>query len=306
MSRKQPGIQKRQNEAEMQLLIIAQHFTYKCAKKWVLFLFIVCVIFPIGINIALYFAINDIHTGVLALTSISLLFIGDFISKEIERVKKKAAMLQQKFDLHVFRLDIASGIDDNIIAEQQEKYKNRDWYRKANWYANYESMDIDKAIFYSQRENIDWTKNIANRYRYFLVGITIIALLTFGLNLVLNNSSVVKMLSILMTAIPLIIYAKTGYYKIKQDNENLARIIKFADEIQSNINEISPEKLKNSTYILQITIYKFRQEKYLIPDWFENRYYKHLQAIENRKAGQRSQLEKKRTVTKKNSDKKRA
>jgi hypothetical protein len=139
-----------------------------------------------------------------------------------------------------------------------------------------------------------------------LVGITIIALLTFGLNLVLNNSSVVKMLSILMTAIPLIIYAKTGYYKIKQDNENLARIIKFADEIQSNINEISPEKLKNSTYILQITIYKFRQEKYLIPDWFENRYYKHLQAIENRKAGQRSQLEKKRTVTKKNSDKKRA
>lgn len=303
MAKKQVGIQKRQNELDMQQLIVTQHYTYKNAKRWSMVLFIVSVFIPVVINIALYFDLNDIDTGILAVASICLLFLADFILKEIEKIKKRAAMLQQKFDLYVFNLEIASSLDDNIIAEQIEKYRKKDWYRKANWYSNYESMDIDKAVFYSQKENIDWTGNIAKRYRNLLVCISFIALSTFIVNLVLNNSSVVKMLSIIMAALPLITYAKTGYYKIKMDDENLNEIRKFTDEIKSNIDDMSSEKLKNKTYILQITLYKFRQEKYLVPDWFENIYYKHLQAVENRKAGQRTQTEKKKNISKKSNDK---
>lgn len=300
MAKKQVGIQKRQNEPDMQQLIVAQHFTYKNAKRWSLVLFVVSVFIPIGINIALYFDLDDTNTGILAFVSICLLFLADFILKEIEKIKKKAAMLQQKFDLYVFNLEIEAILDDNVIAEQIEKYRKKDWYRKANWYANYELMDINKEVFYSQKENIDWTGNIAKRYRNFLLCVSFIALVTFIVNLVCNNSSVIKMLSIAMAALPLITYAKSSYFKIKADDENLNEIRKFADEIKSNIDDMSTEKLRNKTYILQITLYKFRQEKYLVPDWFENRHYKHLQAVENRKAGQRMQIERKKKESKKN------
>jgi hypothetical protein len=283
----------------MQQLIVAQYYTYKCAKKWSFFLLFVSVIFPIGINIALYFSISDTLLGIIAIASIFLLFAGDFILKEIEGIKFKAAMLQQKFDLYVFNLEIESSLDDNVIAEQMEKYSKKNWQRKENWYSNYESMDIDKAVFFSQKENIDWTDNIAQRYRRFLVVISLASLIILMVNLVLNTSSVVKMLTIFMTSLPLISYAKTCLCKIKKDDESISEIRKFANNIHSSINEITNEKLKNMTYVLQMILYNFRQEKYLVPDWFESRYSKHLQAVENRKAGQRSKLEKKKNTRKK-------
>lgn len=295
MAKRQSGIRKRQNEPDMQKLVVTQHYTYKNAKHLSTILFIVSVFIPSTINIALYFNLNDLYIGMLATISVCLLFLADYISIQIDKIKKKAAMIQQKFDLYVFNLDIDTTIDDNTIAEQIEKYSKKDWYRKANWYSNYESMDIDKAVFYSQKENIDWTGNIAKRYRNFLVCISLIALLAFIFNLVINNSSVIKMLSIVLAALPLVSYAKTGYNKIKIDDENLNEIKRFADEVKNNIDILSSENLTNKIYILQITLYKFRQEKYLVPDWFENRYHKQLQAVENRKAGQRTQKEKKRS-----------
>ena len=66
MAKKQNDIFKRQNEKEMQELIVAQHFTYSNAKVWSTILLFVLVVVPILINIALYFNTPDIVTGILA------------------------------------------------------------------------------------------------------------------------------------------------------------------------------------------------------------------------------------------------
>ncbi len=294
MAKKQNEIFKRQNEPEMQQLIVTQHFTYTNAKRWVAILFCVLVVLPVGINIALFFDLPDIAVALLAFLSLILLALGELIREHVSSQKKLAAMLQQKFDLYVFNMDANCGIDENLIAQQVEKYKNKDWDRKENWYQNYENLAKNKVIFYCQKENIDWTGNISKRFCNFLVAIIIILLITFVANLIINNSSIIKILSILITALPLISYGLSSYKKIKRDNNELIEMDKSAKEINSRIDEINDDELINRINVLQTMIYKFRQSKYLIPDWFESKYHKHLQAVEARKAGQRISKNKKR------------
>jgi len=99
MAKRQSGIRKRQNEPDMQQLVVTQHYTYKNAKHLSTILFIVSVFIPSTINIALYFNLNDLYIGMLATISVCLLFLADYISIQIDKIKKKAAMIQQKFDL---------------------------------------------------------------------------------------------------------------------------------------------------------------------------------------------------------------
>lgn len=294
MAKRQNEIFKKQNEPEMQQLLVTQHFTYTNAKRWIAILFCILVVLPVGINVALFFSLPDIATGILAFASLVLLALGELIREHVSSQKKVAAMLQQKFDMYVFSMDVNCRIDENIIAQQVEKYKNKDWKRKVNWYQNYENLDKNKVIFYCQKENIDWTGNISKRFCNFLVSIIIILLISFVVNLIINNSSIIKILSILITALPLISYGFSSYKKIKRDNNELLEMDKFAKEIYSRIDEIGDDELSTRINVLQTMIYKFRQTKYLIPDWFESRYHKHLQAIEARKAGQRISKNRKR------------
>ena len=50
---------------------------------------------------------------------------------------------------------------------------------------------------------------------------------------------------------------------------------------------MSERELQNKIYILQTMIYQFRKTKYLIPDWFECKFYPFLQALEKRTADMR-------------------
>lgn len=294
MAKKQNEIFKRQNEPEMQQLLVTQHFAYTNAKRWVAVLFCVLVILPVGIDIALFFSLPNIAVGILSFLSFILLALGELIREHISNQKKLAAMLQQKFDIYVFDMDTNCGIDENLIAHQIEKYKNKDWQRKENWYQNYESLDKYKVIFYCQKENIDWTGNISKKFCNFLIIVIAFLFISFIVNLIINNSSIIKILSIAITALPLLSYGFSSYKKIKRDNNELLEMDKFAKEINRRIEEINEDDLSNRVNILQTMIYKFRQSKYLIPDWFESKYHKHLQAVEARKAGQRISKSRKR------------
>lgn len=59
-------VYERQNQPEMQALIVAQHFAYTSAKRWVLSLFFILVIIPLGINVALFFNLSDTIIGILS------------------------------------------------------------------------------------------------------------------------------------------------------------------------------------------------------------------------------------------------
>ena len=287
MNKKKNDIFKRQNEQRMQRLVVAQHFAYSSAKKLAFVLFVILVIVPLSINIALFFDLSDEITGILSLISLSVLFIGEILRDVIANRKIIAAKIQQVFDIYVFGLDYDFLIDENELEESIQKFTKKDWHRKKDWYSNYEEVDKNKTIFYCQKENIDWTGNLSRRYKNFLIGVIITLLLVFVLNGILNNSSIIKLLSIAVTVMPIISYGVSGLKKIKQDDEKRKDIDKFANFINDNLDKLSDSELGDKVICLQIMIYESRKTKYLIPDWFEKIYYKSMQKLENAKTTQR-------------------
>lgn len=287
MDKEQNDIFKKQNEPKMHELLVAQHFTYKLAKRKSYLLFTLLVFIPIIINIILLFKLSDTIVTILTFFTLSLIFLNTPLQSSICKQKKLAAMLQQQFDCYLFDMAISDDIDSNLIAIQLEKYKEKDWKRKRNWYQNYESIEYEKAIFFCQKENIDWTSNIDKKYYGLLITLLIPTLSLYIVNLILHNAAIITIFSNIIIFLPLFQYMISLRQKIKNDKQELIEINKFANEIEKDFEHISSLELNTKLYCLQKLIYKFRQTKLLIPDFFNNIHHNKLQAIEERKLNQR-------------------
>lgn len=285
MANSKNNIHKKQNEKEMQSLVVAQHYVYREAKCWVLVLFIISVLIPISLNISLIWITDEIIVGLMSFISILILFFSELIRSEISVLKENASIIQQKFDINVFSFKNNFNIDEDIVQHYLEKYKNKDWERKKNWYEKYDKLDKNKAIFYCQKENIDWTNSLSKKYTKFLVVLFLIMVILFILNLIFNNSSIIHTISILIVALPLLTYCYSGYIKIKNDNILIARIENVTNGISVNI-ESENQPTETSLVNLQWMIFFLRCNKYLVPDWFDRLFYKKIQSIEKRKSKQ--------------------
>lgn len=285
MANSKNNIHKKQNEKEMQSLVVAQHYVYREAKCWVLVLFIISVLIPISLNISLIWITDEIIVGLMSFISILILFFSELIRSEISVLKENASIIQQKFDINVFSFKNNFNIDEDIVQHYLEKYKNKDWERKKNWYEKYDKLDKNKAIFYCQKENIDWTNSLSKKYTKFLVVLFLIMVILFILNLIFNNSSIIHTISILIVALPLLTYCYSGYIKIKNDNKLIARIENVTNGISVNI-ESENQPTETSLVNLQWMIFFLRCNKYLVPDWFDRLFYKKIQSIEKRKSKQ--------------------
>lgn len=285
MANSKNNIHKKQNEKEMQSLVVAQHYVYREAKCWVLVLFIISVLIPISLNISLIWITDEIIVGLMSFISILILFFSELIRSEISALKENASIIQQKFDINVFSFKNNFNIDEDIVQHYLEKYKNKDLERKKNWYEKYDKLDKNKAIFYCQKENIDWTNSISKKYTKFLVVLFLIMVILFILNLIFNNASIIHTISILIVALPLLTYCYSGYIKIKNDNKLIARIENVTNGIFVNI-ESDNQPTETSLVNLQWMIFFLRCNKYLVPDWFDRLFYKKIQSIEKRKSKQ--------------------
>ncbi|MEC9485707.1 MAG: S-4TM family putative pore-forming effector [Candidatus Izemoplasma sp.] len=287
MAKKHNIVFKRQNEKEMQSLILTQYFTYKSAKIWSGILLLVMVFIPIIINIILWINDNEMIAGYIAFASIIIIILGEILSNKVQSEKNLAAMIQQKFDLYVFNMGNISFIDENAVTIQIEKYKDKEFARKKDWYPNYEHMDSSKTVFYCQKENVDWTHNLTKRYRTFLKITIIVIMILFVTNMIANNSSFITVLSILAIALPIIAYSLSLFANMKKVDKDFDEIKRIISRVDDNLSDLSQEKLMKLTYAIQILIYRYRQKKCLIPDWFEKKNHSNLQEVENRKSGQR-------------------
>lgn len=277
------NIYKKQNEKEMQSLIVAQHFVYKRAKAWVLLLFGISVVIPIALNVGLIWIRNDVAIGCISFGSILLLIFSECIRNKISLLKEHASMIQQKFDVEVFGLSNNFDINEDIVQSYLEKYKNKDWDRKKNWYVKHKTTDKNQAIFYCQKENIDWTNNISKKYTKFLVCILIIMIILFILNIILYNTSVLHLISVIINALPLLSYCYSSFIKIKNDNKLIDKISIYSNKIMDklkNEGSLNNAEIEN----LQWMIYFLRRSKYLIPEWFDKLFYKEIESLEKRKA----------------------
>ena len=284
------GIQKRQNETKMQQLVVVQNQTYKHAKRINTLLFFVSVIIPVIINFVLFIELSDKLMAILSMLSFLIMFLTGFLSKSIKINKQKAAMVQLQFDAYVFDIEDKIKIDKDVVYEQVEKYKNKDWKRKTNWYSDYDKLGKTKAIFYAQKQNVAWSKKLSDKYWRTLFGLFVLLLLIGVFNLIVFDFSVIKALSIAFTLIPTIDYVKE-FLRMKNDDESkIEEINKMIISIEKSFEKLDDNELLSLLIILQHQIHDFRKNKYMIPDWFDKIHFRKLQAVEDRKAEDKTKI----------------
>lgn len=278
------NINAKQNSKKSQEMIVAQHYTYREAKLWVFILFIISVIIPLCINIGLIWIKNETIAAIISFFSIITLIITELIRNKIAKIKEIAASIQQLFDISVFGLKNDFCINKDKVFAYLRKYKNKDWVRKANWYTVSNNVEHNKAVFYCQKENIDWTQSLSKKFKSLLYLLISLLVVMVVLNFIFINDSIIHIISVIITSLPLLSYVYCGLVKIKNDDDALDELNKYTLVIEGILKTSKDIDL----YIenLQWMIFYFRKNKYLIPDWFDKLYYKKIQEIETEKSKQ--------------------
>ncbi len=271
------NIFKRQNESEMLQLITSQHYTYSLAKKWNLFLFILMVIIPLIINAITAFIPKDstILLSLFSFFSLCILISGPIIDYRISNLKNVGALIQQKFDCYIYGLNLYDEIHDDEIESFVNKYGDLDFDRKKDWYENHSKLEQNLGIFYSQKENVTWSSDLLSKYYGFSIVIAIIMVIFTVINFILFDKNISTILCILSILFPWISYCINSFIKIRKSKENIRKLKRRIQIIESYIssnNDIFSEIQK-----LQIDIFLWRKEMFLIPDWFEAKNYKRIQ-----------------------------
>ncbi|HQC30250.1 MAG TPA: S-4TM family putative pore-forming effector [Acholeplasmataceae bacterium] len=276
------NIFEHQNIPENQQLIVAQHYVYKKAKQLSLLLFILSVIIPLIFNITKIWITNEIVAAIFSFVSICFLIASKIINSIINKEKSLAAQIQQKFDINVFELNNINCLNNEKIYVVAEKYKYKDWHRKKDWYPDYQELDKNKAIFYCQQQNLEWTNNLSRKYMMFLTVCVILMAAAVTLNFIIENKTMIHIISTIVIALPLITYYLVGFIKMIEDNQSLTEIRKYSNEIEilfKNKIIVNLFMLEN----LQWMIFYYRKSKYLIPEWFDRIFYKNISNMEQKK-----------------------
>jgi len=279
------NIYKRQNEAEMLKLVTSQHYTYSCAKKWNRLLIFLMVFVPLLINISLIFIPKDNKNilPILSFVSLCILVLTPLINEKIDSIKRIAALIQQKFDCYIFELPLYDEtVNDNYINNYVNKYGNKQFDRAKNWYENHSKIDKNKAIFYCQKENITWSNDLLHG---FFVQNLIILLIIIGfivVHFILFDFTIINVLSIISIATPLLSFIIKEFLSIRKSKHNIDGLLCHSETIEKLI--IKNVDIFEEIQRLQIEIYLWRKDMYLIPDWYDLRNYMRIQKNEKKNA----------------------
>lgn len=230
----------------------------------------------------------ELLTAIYGLVSVIVLAANKYYGKWIASVKRKAATIQQFFDVVLFsaavgnselewgncpsRIDIAKYIGD---------YTGQERASVRNWYSDYSMLSGSQQVFYCQSENERWTKNIIKDYMVLqIIAWTLVFLLVI-ISFFVFNPSVIKAICVCTWLIPIGEYAVSSIYKTNECRKIHEKIRSEAHIIENSMCSDSDD-IVSSLMNLQQSIYNSRCESVLIPDWFYSRRKFKYQETEDR------------------------
>jgi hypothetical protein len=274
-------LQKQNLDANIDKLL-AQRRLYSNAKIIQYILIAITVIIPILLTFITNFSdlkIDD-SNWIFAIYAIIVLFLERILDFFINRNKKTAASIQEKFDVEIFEIpknDLLNTtfIDYDIIRKysKKDKLNSKKVRRVKNWYSTkIERLTTNIAVIFCQRMNICYDQNIKRKYNILLI---ILAVITFiillGVSL-LNDFSLKKfIIEVILPSIPIFSFT---YKEISTSFDSIDNLQKLREIIETKLNSLSiddtidKEELRN----IQDRIFYNRTSSPLIPDFI----YKHL------------------------------
>ena len=216
-----------------------------------------------------------------------------FLQSRQKQLRKKAAVIQEKFDCVLFAmgwsfLHVGSEPEPEVIAEYSRKYGTRKKEeRLRSWYSEPTSfVPIHVARFLCQRENVTWDANLRRRYataiKCCMLSLAICGAIA-GLALKMSLENLVMV--VLSPGLPMFLWLIREWTQQRESTDTVERLKERISSIWVRIldDKISEAELEVESRNLQDLIFDHRKLNTPIPD-FVYEYFRDRQE-EQQKAG---------------------
>ena len=257
--------------------LLAQRRLYSNAKIMQYILIAITVIIPVLIAFITNFSnlrIDD-TSWIYTIYAIVVIFGEKILEIFIDRNKKTAASIQEKFDTNIF--DIPENellnsvfIDHDIVRKysKKDKLNANKISRVTNWYSTrIDCLQTNIAILFCQRMNICYDQNIKKKYNKLLISLSVLTFITLLIISLTNDFSLKKfIIEVILPSIPILNFT---YKEINQNIESVDNLQKSIEIIENKLSSLSRndvieiEELRN----IQDRIFNNRILSPLIPDF---------------------------------------
>lgn len=277
--------------------LLAQRNMYSNAKMLQYILLLITVLVPISISIITNFTRFKIDDKSWIFVSYSIIvLIGEkLIESILDRNKKTAASIQEKFDISV--LDIPENETLNTVVvdletiranSKKDKQNQKKVLKVTNWYSTkINRLDSNIAVLFCQRMNICYDFSIKKKYNLYLIiisALTFLCLLIFSLS---QNFTLQKFIvEVVLPSLPIFTFT---YKEVSTNLEALDNLGKLKEIIE---NELATKSLgdnveEDKVRKIQDRIFANRTLSPLIPNFIYNALWTKLEdemnySVENR------------------------
>lgn len=277
--------------------LLAQRRLYSNAKILQYILLITTIVIPIMISIFANFTIYcvDDKSWIFVSYSIIILISEKLIEAIIDRIKKTAASIQEKFDIDVLGISENETlntvfVDFSIIRANSKKDKqNQEKVSKVtNWYSTkIGTLNTNIAVLFCQRMNICYDFSIKRKYNFYLITISVLTFLCLLIFALFKNFTLQKfIIEVILPSLPIFTFT---YKEVSTNVESIDNLEKLQEIIEKELDETSigdsvdEEKIRK----IQDRIYNNRILSSLIPNFIYNILWTKLEdemnySVENR------------------------
>ena len=269
---------ERQNTPENLNVLKAAKSCYSHGKTFGVFNVLLTVTIPICLNILMHFNQNKVVEAIFIVISVIAWMLGYLCKKEFYLSKLNGASLQQQFDIAIFDLKLESDVynkEKEASFATKEKLTSKYQAKKddsiINWYSDYSKFPYEQAVFYCQKENIDWDIELRKKYRNFLCALAILTTVLLVVDAIYIQVIFYEFVISCVPLLPLVSFFCNGIKKLNDDINRYDEIYNYVnkcDEKISNGQKASEDELLENIKSLQLLILKHRKSAYMIPTWF--------------------------------------
>ena len=284
------SIFEKQSDILLIQCLYAQRRYYTYAKIISGSYFIICVVLFCVFAILKATLHSDVISGISIVLSIIVTFGSKLFEKLSSNMKETAAKIQQYIDISLYsdnpyEKSIQSWncpIDQHQIIELVSSFPQSGFTVNDKWYGDYSEKQYWEQIYFCQKENIRWDKNLRQKYKTVCYSILIIASVGVLIVAFICNPTFFEIMSIVPWVLPFIKYMVSFNKSIKNDQEQITQMIDKANSIPNVARVFDVDKLLKRESTLQDKLFEYRKTALLIPNFFYKIFRKNQQQNEDR------------------------
>jgi len=270
------GIPEKQNDDDSIELLAAVSQFYGYAKITMAVQVVLTILLPVTASVFTLFSPNfKIWATFIGVT---VTWLDVLLIDRIQiHFRKRGALLQEQFDLHLFdlpwnELRVGKQIETEEIHRAAARFlKSTSAEKLHNWYpSSIGDLPLGTARIVCQRACLWWDTSQRRQYGYWLTGIVSSAILTLWTFSFAKGLSLTDLtLSVYAPIAPAIIWAIREARRQKDASDGLEKARTFVDSVIKRLRckNIQDEELFTLTRQIQDTLFDNRSKNPLIFDW---------------------------------------